>query len=91
MTDIRKDFEAVYSTGESIIDAHSLAMRDDGEYEQALARLCFKYFSKGYQAGRAHGVDGLISKIENEMGFGDEDESGLKLALEIIRKHFGKE
>ena len=43
----REAFEMEYKTGEPLIDIESLARRQDGEYETALARLCFKWFSKG--------------------------------------------
>lgn len=47
MEAIRQEFEAKYSSGDVISDAMSLARRDDGEYEQSLARLCFKWFCRG--------------------------------------------
>lgn len=43
----REAFEATYSSGDVISDAMSLARRGDGEYEQSLARLCFKWFCRG--------------------------------------------
>jgi len=49
-SEIRKAFEELYSSGDNICDAMSMAKRDDGEYEQALARLCSKWFNKGHQA-----------------------------------------
>lgn len=48
--DVREAFEASYRTGESYLDAESLARRPDGEYEAALARLCFKWFGLGHAA-----------------------------------------
>lgn len=48
--DAREVFEKEYSTGEPLIDAESLSRRPDGEYEVALARLCFKWFLKGRAA-----------------------------------------
>jgi hypothetical protein len=51
MTDkCKEEFEKAYSTGDALSDSISLAVRDDGEYEQSLARLCFKWFSTGQQA-----------------------------------------
>lgn len=47
---LRVDFERQYASGDDVSDAISLARRDDGEYEQALARLCFKWFCKGRTA-----------------------------------------
>lgn len=59
---LRKEFESMYSVGDRIVDSHSLAMREDGEYEQALARMCFKWFSRGYQVA-ARERDELIGKL----------------------------
>lgn len=51
MTDtMREKFEKEYSSGDLCCDAISLARREDGEYEQALARMCFKWFCKGSAA-----------------------------------------
>lgn len=47
---IREAFEREYSMGDVMGDAISMARREDGEYEQALARLCFKWFCKGQAA-----------------------------------------
>ena len=49
--ELRKDFEAAYSSGDAICDAMSMARREDGEYEQSLARLCWKWFQEGNAAG----------------------------------------
>lgn len=46
----REAFELQYASGDYASDAISLARRQDGEYEQALARLCFKWFCKGRKA-----------------------------------------
>lgn len=43
----REAFEAEYASGDPWSDAISLARREDGEYYQALARMCFKWFCKG--------------------------------------------
>lgn len=48
----RAAFEREYATGDAVSDSISLARREDGEYEQALARMCFKWFCKG-QKGRS--------------------------------------
>lgn len=48
---LRQAFESEYSSGDTICDAMSMARRDDGEYEQSLARLCWKWFQKGNAAG----------------------------------------
>lgn len=46
----REAFEREYATGDAVSDSISLARREDGEYEQALARMCFKWFCKGQKA-----------------------------------------
>jgi len=46
----REKFEKEYASGDAVSDAISLARREDGEYEQALARMCFKWFRKGHEA-----------------------------------------
>lgn len=46
----REMFEQMYATGDCFSDAISLAKDEDGTYEQALARLCYKWFSLGYSA-----------------------------------------
>lgn len=54
---MREEFEVKYGTGDRLVDSISLAIREDGEYEQALARLCFKWFSHGHRAGRNHPIE----------------------------------
>lgn len=62
MTDtVREKFEKEYSSGDLCCDAISLARREDGEYEQALARMCFKWFCKG---GAAHVSGNFIDELE---------------------------
>lgn len=46
----REAFEREYASGDCVSDAISLARRDDGDYEQALARMCYKWFCKGKAA-----------------------------------------
>lgn len=72
---MREAFEAAYSSGDCLSDAISLAYREDGEYEQSLARLCFKWFCKGYEANRAH----AIAILESDM---------LRWKAELTRSEF---
>lgn len=53
--DTRERFEREYGCGDPISDAMSLARREDGEYEQSLARLCFRWFCKGRSGGSSPG------------------------------------
>lgn len=46
----REAFEREYATGDIVCDSISLARREDGEYERALARMCFKWFCNGQKA-----------------------------------------
>ncbi len=50
-------------------------------------------FDAGYQAGRAHDVDGLIAEIHKIGGMSYNIAWGEAIdeCLHIIRKHFGKE
>lgn len=44
---VREAFERDYACGDEIIDALSLCRNPDGTYQQALARMCYKWFCKG--------------------------------------------
>jgi hypothetical protein len=71
MTDkTREAFEAQYASGDAFSDAISLARRDDGEYEQALARMCYKWFCKG-QAATSAADARYMPVIEKLVGAGD--------------------
>lgn len=72
---VKQDFGAAYSSGDTICDAMSLARRDDGEYKQALARLCYKWFIKGRAAERAE----IREKLESE---------GVRWFAELARSEF---
>jgi hypothetical protein len=82
MTDIRKDFQGflLKKFGDKLS-----TMSDD-------QRFCMEIgFNGGFQAGRAHDVDGLIAEIEaidNGIGMPLVSRSHV---LSVIRKHFGKE
>lgn len=62
--DLREKFEKEYQTGDFISDAISLARRTDGEYEQSLARLCWKWFQKGNAAGEPSASPQLNTALE---------------------------
>jgi hypothetical protein len=53
---VREKFEQEYKCGDECIDALSLCTNPDGTYQQALARMCFKWFCKG-QAAQADAGD----------------------------------
>jgi len=89
MSDIRKDFEEW-----AAIEGYYVMPQGDGYLTET------QYAYEGYQAGRAHDVDGLIDKLTAAAGTtthshlnGSFTTTELKLsdAIEIIRKHFGKE
>ena len=48
----RAAFEREYASRAEFVDAISLCKNPDGTYQQALARMCFKWFCKG-QAAKA--------------------------------------
>jgi len=79
MTDIPKDFEE-WCTDENL----GVPVRLNGSHVEAARR--------GFQAGRAHDVDGLIAALR-ESCFRLDNEPVLRMdsASKIIRKRLGKE
>lgn len=64
MTDkIRGAFEVQYSTGDEFSDSISLARNGNGAYEQSLARVCYKWFTRGYQARAKHDRERLLEAV----------------------------
>lgn len=45
--EMREAFEREQCTGDVVSDAITLSRREDGEYEHAWARVCWKWFKKG--------------------------------------------
>lgn len=80
MSDIRKDFERFYDS------LPTMDASDD---------WAKPYIFTGFQAGRAHDVDGLIAEINKCPAIIPDGFSSLLLyqedVIEIIRRHFGKE
>lgn len=54
---------------------------------------CFSHYSSGFQAGRAHDIEGLIAEIRKlrRPSLGQTNYVYRDEVIEIIRKHFGKE
>lgn len=102
MSDIRKEFELCT---ESYYEGHFTKYETNGDYVSERQQDDFVMFQSGFQAGRAHDIDGLIAEIEElqdlysaglypEYSPSEVNEriSGcVHAAIRIIRKRFGKE
>lgn len=82
MTDIRKDFE-LHAISEG------LCLKTIWEQPDTYRDYTTVCAWSGYQAGRAHDIDGLIAELKNSVEWlsGNEEST----VESIIRKHFGKE
>jgi len=47
-----------------LIDNEVLAKNENGDYESALARVCFKWFRKGHAATAKRDCEGLVRALE---------------------------
>ncbi len=99
LRECREAFEAQYASGDGFSDAISLARREDGEYEQALARMCFKWFCKGSMLSDTPPpekdpyvisemcmayIDGVTRATHTNYAVGQNEENGMRNVLALL-------